>query len=94
MIDHAEKSEKEIKKGQVLQEIDEQNEQIQHLKENVDELYGRLTDIMNTSEENPTAESQKDPETLVPIAAYVRTNRYCIKEINEKVKDMIDSIEL
>jgi cell division septum initiation protein DivIVA len=88
-----EKNEKQIR-GQVLQEIDEQNEQIQHLKENVGELCGRLTDIMTTSEENPVAENQKEAKQLVPIAEYVRSNNYRIKEINERIKEMLDSIEL
>lgn len=88
-----EKNEKQVR-GQVLQEIDEQNEQIQHLKENVDELCGRLTDIMTASKETPVKENQKDPKQLVPITEYIRANSYRIKEINERIKEMLDSIEL
>jgi uncharacterized protein YgfB (UPF0149 family) len=92
MNDKSENLEKKIK-GQVLQEIDEQNEQIQHLKDNVDELCERLTDIMNISEEK-AKKDPKETKQLVPIAEYIRVNSYCIKEINEKVKDMLDNIEL
>jgi hypothetical protein len=88
-----EKDEKEIK-GQVIQEIDEQNEQTQHLKENVLELCGRLNGIMTTSEEKPVKENAKDPKTLVPIADCIRSNRHCIQEINELVKDILNNIEL
>ena len=80
-------------KGQIPQELKKQVQQVQHLKENVLELYERLNDIMNTSKADPT-EDKKESKELVPIADCIRHNRYCIQEINEKVEDILDSIEL
>lgn len=83
-----------VKMGEVSEEISQTTQKVEELQVVIDDLFDRLSQVRRGSESIASSDPTGTEKTLVPQAGYIRTIRERIGFAIDRLKDLIETLEV